>query len=237
MDEVYTSTTGTLTIAPNSSFATLTIPILNDNLNETDEAFLVTLSNPVNAFLDPDASIGEVTITDTLQTRITRTLPTNVENLKLNGTSAINGTGNAGNNIITGNNANNTLSGKAGKDTLTGGGGSDRFDYKNLSDSLLANPDVITDFNANSSNDLLLVTNARSGFTNAGAVTALTAAGINAKLTSANFAANYAAQFTFGTRTFVAINDATAGFNATTDAIIEVTGLTGILTTANFVTV
>ncbi|MFM7575004.1 MAG: bluetail domain-containing putative surface protein, partial [Snowella sp.] len=35
-----------------------------------------------------------------------------------------------------------------------------------------------------------------------------------------------AASFTFGSRTFVAINDATAGFSQTTDAIIEITGLT-----------
>ncbi|MFO5491033.1 MAG: bluetail domain-containing putative surface protein [Cuspidothrix sp.] len=36
-------------------------------------------------------------------------------------------------------------------------------------------------------------------------------------------------------KTFVAINDTTAGFNASTDAIIEVTGLTGTLNVNNFV--
>jgi hypothetical protein len=60
--------------------------------------------------------------------------------------------------------------------------------------------------------------------------------GIVAQLTTANFIADSAAQFTFGTRTFVAINDATAGFDATTDAIIEVTGLTGTLGLNNFTT-
>jgi hypothetical protein len=50
------------------------------------------------------------------------------------------------------------------------------------------------------------------------------------------FTANSAAQFTFGSRTFVAINNATAGFSATTDAIIEVTGLTGTLGISNFTT-
>jgi hypothetical protein len=34
---------------------------------------------------------------------------------------------------------------------------------------------------------------------------------------------------------FVAFNDATAGFSASTDAIIEVTGKTGTLGIANFV--
>ena len=62
-------------------------------------------------------------------------------------------------------------------------------------------------------------------------------AGISAKLTAANFGANSAASFTFGSRSFVAINDATAGFSQTTDSIIEVTGLTGTLGLTNFVTV
>jgi Ca2+-binding RTX toxin-like protein len=144
-------------------------------------------------------------------------------------------TGTSSSDTLVGGGNNDILTGAGGKDILIGGGGSDRFDYKTLTDSLLAIPDIITDFNAN--NDLLLVTTARSGFTNAGAVTGLTVTEINAKLTPASFAANYAAQLTFATRTFVAINDATAGFNATTDALIEVTGLTGTLNLNNFVTI
>jgi hypothetical protein len=68
------------------------------------------------------------------------------------------------------------------------------------------------------------------------AVATLDATGIAARLTTTVFTANSAARFTFGTRTFVAINDATAGFSATTDAIIEVTGLTGTLGISNFTT-
>jgi hypothetical protein len=67
-------------------------------------------------------------------------------------------------------------------------------------------------------------------------VATLDTAGIAAKLTNTVFTANSAAQFTFGSRTFVAINNATAGFSATTDAIIEVTGLTGTLGISNFTT-
>ncbi|MCZ8365414.1 MAG: M10 family metallopeptidase C-terminal domain-containing protein [Microcystis sp. LE19-251.1A] len=113
----YTSQTGTLTIAANTSTATISIPILNDNLNEPDEAFTVTLSNAVNATINPDEAIGQVIITDTLQSAITRTLPTNVENLRLIGTNNINGTGNAGDNKITGNSGNNILAGGNGDDT------------------------------------------------------------------------------------------------------------------------
>jgi clostripain len=172
--------------------------------------------------------------TDTVQSNVTYTLGANLENLTLLGTTAINGTGNTANNVILGNSANNILTGATGKDILTGGLGSDRFDYKALTDSLLGNFDVITDFNANASNDLFLVTTARSSFTNAGAVATLDNTGISAKLTTVNFGVNSAAQFSFGSRSFVAINDGIAGFSQTTDSIIEITGLTGTLTTTNF---
>ncbi|MFN6174849.1 MAG: bluetail domain-containing putative surface protein, partial [Dolichospermum sp.] len=176
--------------------------------------------------------------TDTIQSSVTYTIAAlaNIENLTLTGAAAINGTGNGGNNVITGNSANNILNGGAGKDTLTGGLGRDRFDYRTLADSLLSNFDIITGLNANAGNDLFLVSTARSVFSNVGSVVTLDATGIAAKLTDTAFRANSAAQFTFGTRTFVAINDATAGFSATTDAIIEVTGLTGTLGISNFTT-
>jgi len=62
---------------------------------------------------------------DTIRSAVTLTLGTNVENLTLTGTSAINGTGNAVDNVLTGNSAANTLTGAAGNDTLDGGAGND----------------------------------------------------------------------------------------------------------------
>lgn len=62
---------------------------------------------------------------DLVQSSVTYTLSANVENLTLTGTSAINATGNAADNVLTGNSANNALTGGGGNDTLDGLGGAD----------------------------------------------------------------------------------------------------------------
>src|SRR5207342_3387514 len=62
---------------------------------------------------------------DTVQSSVTYTLGAEVERLTLTGSSALSGTGNALDNILTGNSANNILTGGAGYDTLNGGAGAD----------------------------------------------------------------------------------------------------------------
>ncbi|MGZ8367018.1 MAG: putative Ig domain-containing protein, partial [Nitrospira sp.] len=62
---------------------------------------------------------------DTVESSMTYALGANIEQLTLTGTAAINGTGNALNNVLLGNSANNTLNGGAGHDRLDGGFGSD----------------------------------------------------------------------------------------------------------------
>ncbi|WP_283159907.1 Calx-beta domain-containing protein, partial [Microcystis aeruginosa] len=242
----YTSKTGTITIAPNTATATISIPILNDNLNEADEAFTVTLSNPVNATINPEGGIGEVIITDTWQTSLTRTLPNNVENLRLIGTNNINGTGNAGNNNITGNNGINQINGGAGIDTLTGGLGADIFIFQ-FGQSTISTSDRITDFAINSDKiDLLtqggLPMNAPSSFSRAADSTVTTLDNlINQVFTDANGAitgnqglgVNSAAlvQVTTGAiaGTYLVINDSAAGFQSSNDLLINITGFTGAL--------
>ncbi|NOT81739.1 MAG: hypothetical protein HOP01_03295 [Gallionella sp.] len=66
-----------------------------------------------------------VTEIDTVQSAVTYTLGINLEILALIGTAAVNGTGNASNNVLTGNSAVNTLTGGAGNDVLNGGLGND----------------------------------------------------------------------------------------------------------------
>ncbi len=242
----YTSKTGTITIAANTSTATISIPILNDNLNEPDEVFTVTLSNPVNATINPDEAIGQVIITDTLQSAITRTLPNNVENLRLIGTNNINGTGNAGNNNITGNSGINQINGGAGIDTLTGGLGADTFIFQ-FGQSTISASDRITDFAINSDKiDLLTqggtATSAPSNFSRAANSTVTTLQNlVNQVFTDANgattgnqeLAVNSAAlvQVTTGAiaGTYLVINDSTAGFQSSNDLLINITGFTGTL--------
>ena len=95
--------------------------------------------------------------TDLVQSSATATLGSNVENLTLTGSAAINGIGNTANNIITGNRTSNTLNGGAGTDTLigangndnlTGGAGNDMFIFNAVTESAKAatRTDVITDF-------------------------------------------------------------------------------------------
>ncbi len=88
--------------------------------------------------------------TDRISSSVTYTLPANVENLTLTGTTAINGSGNGLANILIGNSAinqlnggggNDTLDGGTGNNTLTGGAGQDIFRL-----TTAGHIDAITDF-------------------------------------------------------------------------------------------
>jgi Ca2+-binding RTX toxin-like protein len=102
---------------------------------------------------------------------VTYALGTNLENLTLTGTSAINGTGNTLANSLTGNSGVNsliggagddTLSGGLGNDALTGGAGKDVFIFNTATSS---NIDTISDFVTGTDKIHL----SKSIFTNAGA--------------------------------------------------------------------
>jgi Ca2+-binding RTX toxin-like protein len=87
---------------------------LGNDVYIVDNAGDVVLENPVAG-------------TDTINSAVSYSLldAPNVENLVLSGNGAINGTGNALNNILNGNSAANTLDGGVGADAMSGGAGND----------------------------------------------------------------------------------------------------------------
>ena len=169
----YTSTSGTLTFNPGVTSQVINIPILNDSLNEANETFTLNLASPINASLGT-AKTATTTITDTLSASVTTTLPSGVENLTLTGTTAINGTGNAGDNVLQGNSANNTLTGLDGNDTYrflantalgtdtiteTTTGGIDNLDFTGTTAAVNVNLGIATSQTVNSRLKLILSAN------------------------------------------------------------------------------
>lgn len=135
----YAATSGTLTFAPGVTSQQVSISILNDAVNETNETFKVVFSNPANAALA--TSEVTTTLTDTLRANVSTTLPAAVENLILTGTAAIDGAGNTSANVINGNEAANQLFGGAGDDTLRGNGGNDGLNGGAGADTLIGGAD------------------------------------------------------------------------------------------------
>ena len=138
-------------------------------------------------------------------------------------------TGDSGKNKIDGRSGDDMITGGAGKDTLRGRAGADTFVYETLSDSLVSKRDRISDLtigtdrikgpNAISSNNLDQL----------GSISRLRTSSIQALLTASVFEANTGATFKVKTKTYLAINDGTAGYQSGSDAIIDITGYSGDL--------
>ena len=76
---------------------------------------------------------------DLVQSAVTWTLGSNIENLSLTGSGVVNGTGNTLNNVLTGNGVANTLTGSSGNDSLDGGLGDDTLRGGTGDDSYVVN--------------------------------------------------------------------------------------------------
>ena len=130
--------------------------------------------------------------------------------------------GDANNNNLSGGDGSDTIRGGLGKDTLTGGAGNDTFVYKTLNESLLAKFDVITDYTLGD----VINSPGVGGIldSSVGTTAGLTTANIQAILnTPGVFDANQSRAFTAVgfSGTFIALNDAIAGFQNGFDSIIQ----------------
>ncbi|WP_322743372.1 beta strand repeat-containing protein [Sphaerospermopsis aphanizomenoides] len=194
--------------------------------------------------------------TDIIQSSITFDLTVfpNIENLTLTGIAAINGTGNAGSNSLTGNSGNNILNGGAGRDTLRGGTGSDTFVFQ-FGQSPVSGADRITDFAIGTDKiDLLTASGgvlaAPTSFTRAANSTATTLTNVvNSVFIDADggvtgnqaLGVNSAALVSVSTSgiagTYLVMNDGVAGFQASNDLLVNITGFTGTLPALGSITV
>jgi Ca2+-binding RTX toxin-like protein len=142
--------------------------------------------------------------------------------------------GGQGVDTLTGASGNDTLNGGGGLDVLSGGNGVDTFVYTTLTDAIIGGTaaapsfERISGFTVGQDRFDLTTLPGAGGFKALGAVTALTTKAIGTLLNASDFVANGAATFTSGSgagqRTFIAFNNDTAGFSASTDAVVEITG-------------
>lgn len=229
-----TSQSRTVTFAAGSATAMVSVDPSADGDSEADETVSLTLTAGSGYTIDSGSAVTGILINDDISSNRSYTLSPGESSLRLIGTGRINGTGNSLNNLIVGNASNNRLAGLAGKDILTGAGTTDRdvFLLAALSDSLLLEPgsgnadyfDEITDFNRR---DRILAPYSISLETeplsaSIGTATSSSSAALANLLTSSAFAEDSVVAFSITgfAGTFLAMNDARAGFQADTDAIL-----------------
>ncbi|MGL4541563.1 MAG: beta strand repeat-containing protein, partial [Polymorphobacter sp.] len=121
--------TAAATLAGNNLVNTIIGGNANDRLigNGGADSLQGGLGNDVYVLDNTAQKVVDTGGTDTIESKVTWTLQTGIENLTLIGTGNINANGNTGANVITGNAGNNILDGKTGADTMLGGAGNDTY--------------------------------------------------------------------------------------------------------------
>jgi ELWxxDGT repeat protein len=217
----FMSNTAQITFAVGSTTAVVTLNPIDDLVVEGNETGILTLF-PGSGYSLGATTSATVTLTDNDSngTNAGETLTGDA------GNNALNGLG--GNDSLNGGGGNDQINGGFGKDTLTGGTGTDQFVFSTLGDSLLASFDVITDYALGEQLDAPGAIAATTLNVASGTAANLTAAAIQAVLTSGVLTANSARAFTVTgqTGTFIALNDGVAGFNASTDSILHLSSYT-----------
>jgi hypothetical protein len=212
---------GTVRFSAGQASSTITVDVRAGRLQERDERFQVTLSNPTGATITTASASGII------------------RNDDLIGTTA--------NNTITGTTRPEFIDGLTGQDFVSGGVGPDRFGFR-FGHSRIGTPDRITDFRFGT--DLITLLNAQGQLRPAPVAfsraannsTADTLADLAAAVfadadgrTAGNqpLAANAAALVRSTNAaiagTYLLINDANAGRSLTADLMVNITGFSGTL--------
>jgi len=142
--------------------------------------------------------------------------------------------GGRGNDVIRGGRTGHSLiRGGRGADVFSSGGGRTTFILASLDESTLARMDRITNFKIGRDQFSAPAAVSRHQLRQLGRVRSLKANHVTQLLSRAKFPPNRGAIFTLSsgreTRTFLALNDARAGFQAGNDAVVEITGYSGEL--------
>jgi hypothetical protein len=134
--------------------------------------------------------------------------------------------GGDGNDTLIGDAGDDILIGGFGADSLTGGEGADRFVYSNLRASLSNAPDVITDFDLSQGDRLQLRSlTMPKALISAGLQqdNTLTEAASSA-YTNFSLGADSALLFSWGSKTYLSVNNQDPGFSAPQDLVLEIAG-------------
>ncbi|MFN5515620.1 MAG: Calx-beta domain-containing protein [Cyanobacteriota bacterium] len=234
----YDATSGTLTFFPGNATHVISVGVRVDNAFESDETFLINLSNPTGGALLGQSQATGTIINDDPNLNLTFAGTPGRDNYNGgNGADQISGA--AGNDTLNGRGGNDQLNGGSGADTLTGGLGADLFVYPVFTDSLLNGMDRIRDFNAAQGDRIALGTLPTALF-NAGLISApnlnsaVIAAFIDTNPTQAgsqSLAASQAVFFRWGAgrikSTYLVVNDPIPTFDSAADLMINITGLVG----------
>jgi Ca2+-binding RTX toxin-like protein len=118
-----TANSGNDTLTSNSGVDTL----IGGSLSSSNDLFVVSNASDV-------ITVGATHGTDSVQSSLSYTAPTNVADLILTGTANLTGTGNSLSNVLTANSGNDTLTAGSGVATMNGGSGNDIFVINSASD-------------------------------------------------------------------------------------------------------
>jgi Ca2+-binding RTX toxin-like protein len=135
-------------------------------------------------------------------------------------------TGSAQANDLNGAGGDDIVTGLGGADRLTGGSGVDLFRFA-PGDSSVNGYDLITDLAIGE--DRIMVGGSASLVQGLGSIASLSREDLTKLLSTTTFVASSAASFSVGARSFLAINDGSAGFQGSMDTLIEITGYSGNL--------